>query len=319
MKTTALMVLTGVIALSGCSKDGFSDKPLKAGEISFESGILTKGGPVTGTQFASGAEVGVYTLENPGGTPTWTDATEGSTNNLLMNNIACTANGSGGLTYGPAKLYKDGAKYSFFAYYPYTSTITAPSAGQSPKLACTFNTTPSEQVDYMYATPLENQTPTDNAKLLRFNHALTQITVKVVNGTEKAITLNSLKVKAPSGATLNISNGVWSSPGGETTYNLYGPATTQSIAVSSSFLIPGQLMLLPVANGGAAYTFDMNVTVAGESSATDKTNQTLTLPSGGMQAGYSYEYTITYGSSSIQLSTSVVEWQHVSGPGITVK
>lgn len=319
MKTTALMVLTGVIALSGCSKDSFSDKPLKAGEISFESGIQTKGGPVTGTQFASGAEVGVYTLENPGGTPTWTDATEGSTNNLLMNNIACTANGSGGLTYGPAKLYKDGAKYSFFAYYPYTSTITAPSAGQSPKLACTFNTTPSEQVDYMYATPLENQTPTDNAKLLKFNHALTQITVKVVNGTEKAITLNSLKVKAPSGATLNISNGVWSSPGGEATYNLYGPATTQSIAVSSSFSIPQQLMLLPVDNGGAAYKFDMNVTVAGESSATDKTNQTLTLPSGGMQAGYSYEYTITYGSSSIQLSTSVVEWQHVSGPGITVK
>jgi len=313
------MVLTGVIALSGCSKDSFSDKPLKAGEISFESGILTKGGPVTGTQFASGAEVGVYTLENPGGTPTWTDATEGSINNLLMNNIACTANGSGGLTYGPAKLYKDGAKYSFFAYYPYTSTITAPSAGQSPKLACTFNTTPSEQVDYMYATPLENQTPTDNAKLLRFNHALTQITVKVVNGTEKAITLNSLKVKAPSGATLNISNGVWSSPGGEATYNLYGPATTQSIAVSSSFSIPQQLMLLPVDNGGAAYKFDMNVTEEGSSSATDKANQTLILPSGGMKAGYSYEYTITYGSSSIQLSTSVVEWQHVSGPGITVK
>lgn len=318
MKTTALMVLTGVIALSGCSKDSFSDKPLKAGEISFESGILTKGGPVTGTQFASGAEVGVYTLENPGETPTWTDATGGNANNLLMGNIACTANGSGGLTYGPAKLYKDGAKYSFFAYYPYTGSVTAPSVGQSPKLACTFNTTPSEQVDYMYATPLESQDPTDNAKLLKFNHALTQITVKVVNGTEKAITLNSLKVKATSGATLNISNGVWSSPGGEATYNLYGPATTQSIAVSSSFLIPGQLMLLPVANGGKAYTFDMNVTEAG-GSATDKMNQTLTLPSGGMQAGYSYEYTITYGSSSIQLSTSVVEWQHVSGPGITVR
>lgn len=313
------MVLTGAIALSGCSKDSFSDKPLTAGEISFESGILTKGGPVTGTQFASGAEVGVYTLENPGGTPTWTDATGGNANNLLMDNIACTANGSGGLTYGPAKLYKDGAKYSFFAYYPYTSTITAPSVGQSPKLACTFNTTPSEQVDYMYATPLENQTPTDNAKLLKFNHALTQITVKVVNGTEKAITLNSLKVKAPSGATLNISNGVWSSPGGEATYNLYGPTTTQSIAVSSSFSIPQQLMLLPVDNGGAAYKFDMNVTEEGSSSATDKANQTLILPSGGMKAGYSYEYTITYGSSSIQLSTSVVEWQHVSGPGITVK
>lgn len=319
MKTTALMVLTGVIALSGCSKDSFSDKLLKAGEISFESGIQTKGGPVTGTQFVSGAEVGVYTLENSGGIPTWTDATGGNANNLLMDNIECTANGSGGLTYGLAKLYKTNAKYSFFAYYPYTSSITGPSVGQSPKLACTFNTTPSEQVDYMYATPLENQTPTDNAKVLKFNHALTQITVKVVNGTEKAITLNSLKVKAPSGATLDISNGAWSAPGGEATYNLFAPASPQSIAISSSFSIPQQLMLLPVANGGTAYKFDMNVTEA-EGAATDKTNQTLTLPSGGMQAGYSYEYTITYGSSSsIQLSTSVVEWQHVSGPGITVK
>lgn len=319
MKTTALMVLTGAIALSGCSKDSFSDKPLTAGEISFESGILTKGGPVTGTQFTNGTTVGVYTLENPDGTPIWTDATNDGVNNLLMDNIECTANGSGGLTYGPAKLYKTNAKYSFFAYYPYTSSITGPSAGQSPKLACTFKTTPLEQVDYMYATPLENQDPTDNAKVLKFNHALTQITVKVVNGTEKAITLNSLKVKAPSGATLNISSGVWSSPGGEATYNLYAPTTPQSIAVSSSFSIPQQLMLLPVDNGGAAYKFDMNVTEEGSSSATDKANQTLILPSGGMKAGYSYEYTITYGSSSIQLSTSVVEWQHVSGPGITVK
>lgn len=318
MKTTALMVLAGVIVLSGCSKDSFSDKPLKGGEISFESGILTKGGPVTGTQFASGTEVGVYTLENPGGTPTWTNATDGSANNLLMDNIACTANGNGGLTYEPAKLYKDGARYSFFAYYPYTTAVTAPSAGQSPKLACTFKTTPSEQVDYMYATPLENQAPTDNAKQLKFNHALTQITVKVVNGTEKAITLNSLNVKAPSGATLDIGSGAWSAPGGEATYNLYGPAAFQSIAVSGSFSIPQQLMLLPVADGGTAYTFDMNVTEAG-GIATDKTGQTLTLPSGGMKAGYSYEYTITYGSSTIHLSTSVVEWQNVSGPGITVK
>lgn len=320
MKTTALMVLTGVIALSGCSKDSFSDKPLKAGEISFESGILTKGGPVTGTQFASGAEVGVYTLENSTGvTPTWTDATEGNTNNLLMNNIACTANGSGGLNYGPAKLYNPDAKYSFFAYYPYAGTITGPSAGAAPTWTCTFKTTPSEQVDYMYATPLENQDPTDNAKLLSFNHALTQITVKVVNGTEKTFTLNSLKVKAPGGATLNISNGVWTAPAAPATYGLYAPGEGKSIAAGSSFSVPGQLMLLPVANGGTAYTFDMKVTVAGEGSATDKEGQTLTLPSGGMQAGYSYEYTITYGSSSIQLSTSVVEWQHVSGPGITVK
>lgn len=319
MKRTTLMLLTGVIALSGCSKDGLTDRLEPVGEISFESGIHTKGGPVTGTQFANGVEVGVYTLENKTTTPTWTIATDDPANNLIMNNVTCTANGSGGLTYGPAKLYTDGAKYSFFAYYPYAASITAPSAGQSPKLVCTFSTTPSEQVDYMYATPLENQTPTDNAKLLSFNHTLTQITIKVVNGTSDALTLNSLKVKAPAGATLDIGSGSWSSAGGSATYNLYAPSTKNTIAAGGSFSIPEQLMLLPVATGGTAYTFDMNVTLGSAPDATAKDNQTLTLPSGGMKAGYSYEYTITYGASSIHLSTSVVEWQNVAGPGITIK
>lgn len=171
----------------------------------------------------------------------------------------------------------------------------------------------------MYATPLESQTPSDNAKLLKFNHALTQITVKVVNGTEDELTLNTLKVHTPAGATMNIGNGEWTSATGSAVYNLYVPATGGKIAAGGTFSIPGQLMLLPVATGETAYTFDMNVTEGNSSSATAKDNQTLTLPSDGMKAGYSYEYTITYGASSIQLSTSVVEWQHVTGPGITVK
>lgn len=319
MKSTMLIVLAGAFVLGGCTKDELSDKPHEAGEISFESGIQTKA-PVTGVQFGSGAKVGVYTLESTDASnPTWTDQTGGAANILLMNNTECTANGNGGLSYSPAKLYKENAKYSFFAYYPYTETITAPSAGQSPRLACTFHTTPASQTDYMYATPLEGQAPTDNAKLLQFNHALTQITIKLVNGTENALTLNSLKVKAPGGATLNISDGTWSSPAADAVFNLYGPTSGASVASGASFSVPEQLMLLPVAASGTAYTFDMNVTEAG-GSAQDKNNNTLTLPADGLKPGYSYEYKITYGNnSSIHLSTSVVDWQYVDGPGINVK
>ena len=312
-------MLSGLALLSACADNEISDTRIEAGMIRFESGIQTKGGPVTGTQFASGTQVGVYALENPdGGTPVWTNATNGSANNLLMGNVVCTANGNGGLTYDPAKMYKESAKYSFFGYYPYSTTIIAPATGQSPKLACTFQTTPSDQVDYMYATPLENQGPSDNAQVLKFNHALTQVTVKLINGTKKKLTLNSLTIDAPGSATLDISNGTWSSPGASATYHLYGPATGEEIAANASYLVKGQLMLLPVGSGGTAYTFDMSVTEEG-SGATEKKGLTLTLPSGGMKAGYSYEYTITYGASSIQLSTSVTEWQYVSGPGITVK
>lgn len=319
MKTTVLM-LSGLALLSACADNEISDTRTEAGMIRFETGIQTKGGPVTGTQFASGTQVGVYALENPsGGTPVWTDATDGAQNNLLMGNVVCTATGNGGLTYDPAKMYKESAKYSFFGYYPYNTAITAPSTGQSPKLACTFQTTPSDQVDYMYATPVENQGPSNNAQVLKFNHALTQVTVKLINGTKKKLTLNSLTIDAPGSATLDISNGAWSSPGAVATYHLYGPAAGKEIAANASYQVEGQLMLLPVAATGAAYTFDMSVTEGGSGTSTDKTGQTLTLPSGGMKAGYSYEYTITYGASSIQLSTSVTEWQYVSGPGITVK
>lgn len=319
MKTTVLM-LSGLALLSACADNDISDTRVEAGMIRFESGIQTKGGPVTGTQFTGGTQVGVYALENPGGgIPVWTDAMDGSANNLLMGNVVCTANGNGGLTYDPAKMYKDVAKYSFFGYYPYSATITAPATGQSPKLACTFQTTPSDQVDYMYATPVENQGPSNNAQVLKFNHALTQVTVKLINGTTKKQTLNSLTIHAPGSATLDISNGTWSSPGALATYHLYGPAAGKDIAANASYLVEGQLMLLPVAATGAAYTFDMSVTEEGGSTPTDKTGLTLTLPSGGMKAGYSYEYTITYGASSIQLSTNVTEWQYVSGPGITVK
>lgn len=142
MKTMVLIV-SSLMILGACSENQLSDAPVTAKAIRFESGIQTKA-PVTGAQFGSGAKVGVYTLENTSSTPTWTAGTSHASNNLIMNNIACTTNGNGGLTYEPVQSYKENAKYSFFAYYPYTTAVTAPSAGTSPVLACTFSTTPAD-------------------------------------------------------------------------------------------------------------------------------------------------------------------------------
>lgn len=319
MKTTTLVLVAGLGLMCACSDNRESETPDLSGVIRFESGIRTKAGPVTGTQFATGTKVGVYTLENRNGVPVWTAATNDVSNNLIMDNVEAEVSGSGGLVYEPVKMYTANANYSFFAYYPYDASIEAPSAGQPPKLSCTFGKTPPVQTDYMYASPLENKKPVTDAYLLSFNHALTQVTVKVVNGTDEKLTLHALKIHAPGGATLNIGSGAWSDPSAPEAYILYGPSAAEEIQPKSSFSVPGQLMLLPVGVRGTAYTFDMGVT-EGESPAIEKTGQTLTLPEEGLRAGYSYEYTVTYGSaSSIQLSTSVVEWQYVSGPGITVK
>lgn len=321
MKTTTVLVLSSIVFLSACSADDAPNPSAEAGAIRFETGIQTKGGPVTGTQFASGEKVGVYVIENTiGNSPVWVAPGATGDNSLIMDNLQCTTNGSGGLTYSPIQFYKENTNYSFFAYYPYTDAITAPDAGKAPMLACTFATEPSSQIDYMYASPVENQAATTNACQLKFNHALTQITVKLVNGTNKELTLHSLKVKAPGGATLNIGNGKWTDPTAPADFNLYSSATTEKIKPGYSFSVPNQLMLLPVASGGNAYTFDLSVKEGDATNLVEKPGQTLTLPAGGMKPGYSYEYTITYGDAQfIQLSTSVTEWQRVSGPNINVK
>lgn len=322
MKTTTVLVLSSIVFLSACSADDAPNPSAEAGAIRFETGIQTKGGPVTGTQFASGEKVGVYVIENAqGNNPTWVAPAETGDNTLIMNNLQCTTNGGGGLTYSPVKFYKEKAHYSFFAYYPYAAdAITAPAASQAPTLACTFAKNPSDQIDYMYALPVENQEVTPDARLLKFNHALTQITVKLINGTSEKLTLHSLKVKAPGGATLNIGNGKWTDPTAPADFNLYNSATAEKIESGYSFSVPNQLMLLPVASGGSAYTFDLSVKEGDATNLVEKPGQTLTLPADGMKPGYSYEYTITYGDAQfIQLSTSVTEWQRVSGPNINVK
>lgn len=308
MKTTVLILSATIGCMCACSDDRTTDSSGLSDAIRFESAIRTKAGPVTGMQFAAGSEVGVYTLEK-----------EDASGILIMNNQACTVSESGGLTYEPLQFYKKAALYSFWACYPYDVSTTVPAPGEAPRLACTFATTPSAQIDYMYATPVEDRRPDAGVCQLDFNHALTQITVKVVNGTDAPLTLHSLKVKAPGGATLNMGNGTWSSVAGTKSYTLYNPATSQIIASKKSYSVPGQLMLLPVAAGGEEYTFDLSVTEGKNTEATHKTGQTLTLPEGGLKAGYSYNYTLTYKAASILLSASVVEWQYTDGPGITIK
>lgn len=116
-----------------------------------------------------------------------------------------------------------------------------------------------------------------------------------------------------------MESGAWSKAGAIKDYALYSPLTGLVIASKKSYTVPGQLLLLPVPAGGESYTFDLRVTEGKNTEATYKTGQVLTLPDGGLKAGYSYNYTLTYKAASILLSTSVVEWEYTDGPGITIK
>lgn len=56
MKTTTLVLVAGLGLLCACSDNRGAETPDLSGVIRFESGIQTKAGPVTGTQFAAGTK-----------------------------------------------------------------------------------------------------------------------------------------------------------------------------------------------------------------------------------------------------------------------
>ena len=287
MNTDIRILFTlGVVALLlwSCSADEGTGTGNAPGVIRFVSGPGSKSGSVSGSGFAAGTEVGVYAFENTtGNAPTPDDA-------RLMDNQACRADGVGGLTYKPVQYYKENARYSFYAYYPYTADAVFSLSGTSPVLACTF----ASQIDYMYATPLENCEPSSEAQQLVFHHALTQIRLEIANHTKKKLVLHTIRLHGPGSATLDIASGQWLSPGDWQTYALYGPAGDLEIAAGSTVSVPGQLMLLPSEGTGASYTFDISATRGDDSSPTEQKGVALTLPAGGLNAGVSYLYTVSY-------------------------
>lgn len=333
MKNLILLATVALVAASCSDDDGLQDGPSKNNTILFGTSVQVETkAPVTGTNIPDGEKVGIYALTHAT-TPAWA-----ATN--LMDNVSATSNGSGGLEYSDLKEYTTNNLHNFYAYYPYTVTetgddgVVAPAAGKAPTLKVTLAKTPDAQADYMYAVPIENyKRTTEEAtagtiQKLVFKHALTQIRFKFKNteATNKVSIVN-IQVKDNDKGTMSITDGTWNdlSATGSNTFTFYHPSSIQVVENSTTFDLPGQLMLFPktgtemAANTTGGLEFILNLKNASDQ---DK-SVTITpkVPTTGLEAGKSYLYTLLYSETVkdfISLSAEVTEWVNAEGGNLPV-
>ncbi|MCD8267876.1 MAG: fimbrillin family protein, partial [Parabacteroides sp.] len=289
--------------------------------------------PVSGTNIPDGDKVGIYALTHAT-TPAW------AASDNLMDNIEATVNGAGGLEYSPLKEYTKNNLHNFYAYYPYTTTasdgdgVVAPTAGGAPTLTVTLAKTPDAQLDYMYATPIENYKRTEAeagvTQKLVFNHALTQVRFKFKNTeTSNKVSIVSIQVKDKDKGTMSITDGTWSSlsaTASGNTFTFYSPASIQEVAGGASMDIPGQLMLFPKTGAEMAANtkdsgLDFVLNLKDNSDQDKSVTITPKVPATGLEAGKSYLYTLLYSETAkdfITLSTEVVDWVNAVGGDLPV-
>lgn len=336
MKTNLLYVVAlASLALTGCSKDdGFNEgggnNPSTRQPISFESGVMaTTKAPITGVKLptTSGVnEVGLFALKALGKptvtTPTWATVCQ------LMYNVKGTTQNGVNLSYSPLSFYSGDSVYTFVSYYPYTVTGSTGDAtylaeakdGVAPLLKnVVLKEKPADQIDYLWATPIEKVDSVPSVQSLMYNHAQTKLSFKLINGLTEDLTVVSFKVVTPKKGDLDISTGKWtiaSAPAlaDSAQIAVYTPSTQTATGAGVSFEMPDQAMLYPVDKGAVSGPkFEIVVKEKGGSAVT-KTGY-LPLPSQGkgLEAGVSYLYTLNYGRIAIDFTASVVEWKDETG------
>lgn len=187
----SLIVLTAVaLAATACSDhESLPDNTSNSNAILFGTTVeVETKAAVTGKNIPKDDQIGIYALTDAT-SPAWATASSN-----LMDNVPATSNGAGTLTYSPLVEYTENNLHNFYAYYPYTEAssdedgIKVPQAGVAPKLQVTLAKTPAEQLDYMYAVPIEGYKRDKNTEAsivpqkLVFKHALTQIRFRFKNG-----------------------------------------------------------------------------------------------------------------------------------------
>lgn len=318
-----LFFATALVALAcaGCAAEDDPVTPTPPHEIpvNFSTSIaeVTRGIPVAGEQFGSGAKIGIFGTETLNGT-----ATSG-----WMDNVCLTWATGGVWNYTTPRYFVGGYKYSFKAYAPYMET-GAPDMTDLEAVSYSVTSTIADQVDFMYANQVDLDftatAPTAaNAKVeFGFNHALAQVKFSAL--TAKSYSGYTLKIKKisladiASAGTLNCSTAAWSAQGTplpyeETLADLTLSTTKQQLEEANNHV----LMLIPQDPAGKkmTLTFDITADTAnGGDASKNLTDETIevAIPAGVWEASHVYDYKIT-----LNLDSTLGIKAGISDPTIT--
>lgn len=236
----------------------------------------------------------------------------------------------------------DSDKYTFLAYAPYeneTKGIVAVE-GANPKVTFTVNRTISQQVDLLYAnTPADVNganghvnmvKPSNNQVALKFNHALSRITVKASeNVTEFDYTIKGLSLSGTfnTKGTLKLSDNSWTVEAADKKDETYAFLTEGSVAVPTPKEAEGEnaavtpydfagtdnyLMIIPADFSGEGAAATLTIAYTTTFDGKESTLMTKTLPiSTKFEQGKAYSLNLVFEQNKtnpISFSVAVVGW-----------
>ena len=304
MKKYFAIAALAALALASCGKNDVPETTGNAISFNTYSATATRanGSFVSGTDFSSVAAadqiIGVYAWNT--GATAWADYTMTKPNFFSADNgVAVTLQGNGGTasaTYDPVRYWptdKANNKLTFFAYYPHTSKASGltvnDDAAAIPTFEFTVQDAAADQVDFMVADPVADQTYDSNTAdkgtvPFVFKHKLTQVKVYVKLSAEYAGATVKLDSLAFSGlknkgtytydATAAISN--WSATSGDASYTVFNNAAGAALSTTEQQAGPTALS----ATGDNAYIM-------------------LLLPQELTNAKYSIKYSVDYGDGNV--------------------
>ena len=308
-----LIYMVCFVLFSGCSPEDRALPPAPDA-IRFVSGISVEvskaTGPVSGTVLQSGSRIGLFATSGGSGVVGGT---------VVMNNLVGTVGAEGAIDYDPVKYYEKDKNYNFYACYPYTVSDYT-DAGKAPSLSVSLAPNAQAQDDYLWAS-LPGVTPeaggATGVRKFTFRHALCQVRVRIWNGSDKEVPLNSITLKAPGSGVLSLGDGTWSETKETETetnpfisFTLYSPSELSPLPKDAFYEVPSALLQLPVSEE-AMKSQVFSITID------EKTYEvTPTTPAGGWKAGFSYLYTVWYATDGIGFQGTVESWQPVDGGNV---
>lgn len=306
-----LIYMVCFVLFSGCSPEDRALPPAPDA-IRFVSGISVEvskaTGPVSGTVLQFGSCIGLFAASGGSG---------GGGGTVVMNNLMGTVEAEGAIDYDPVKYYEKDKEYNFYACYPYT-VFDYTDAGKAPLLSVSLAPNAQAQDDYLWAS-LPGVTPeaggTTGVRKFTFRHALCQVRVRVWNGSDKEVPLNSITLKAPGSGVLSLGDGTWSETNEAmvntfTSFTLYSPSELSPLPKDAFYEVPSALLQLPVSEE-AMKSQVFSITIEGKTYEVKPTT-----PAGGWKAGFSYLYTVWYATDGIGFQGTVESWQPVDGGNV---
>lgn len=295
MKKVIFLAIAAAAALTACSKSEVIDSKYGNDMIGFENYLgrdaQTKAGITTTDNLASLGLFGYYT-----GAETWEN---GEFVANLWDGVELTKTNNW-VPATPKYWTNDTDKYTFLAYAPYSDAAIEVTTGRTPAVEYTVNPELSKQIDLLYANAEDHVNmvkPENNTVTLKFNHALSRLTVKA-SATGEAFKFDVKEVfiegKFNTTDVLTLATGTWGKQGAVATadakYTFHTKETGKDAdnnPIYSAYKETNALTSTPVDYSGTTYNAEGAVEAYGN-------NYLMMIPTNFSGEGNAAKLTVKY-------------------------